>query len=114
MCLIFLLAIFAPRVAFALMWIFGDRVDLAFGSFVWPLLLLIFLPWTGIMYALLWSPVGGVEGAEWILVGGVVGNGRSELAGRSGRGRGHRVRECAGRQESLQLGTVSGTDGRLG
>ena len=29
---------------------------------------LIFLPWTGIMYALLWSPVGGVEGAEWILV----------------------------------------------
>lgn len=68
MCLIFLLALFAPRVAFALMWIFGDRVDLAFGSFVWPLLLLIFLPWTGIMYALLWSPVGGVDGAEWILV----------------------------------------------
>ena len=69
MCLILLLAIFAPRVAFGLMWIFGDRVDLAFGSFVWPLLLLIFLPWTGIMYALLWSPVGGVEGAEWILFG---------------------------------------------
>ena len=69
MCLIVLVALFAPRVAFALMWIFGDRVDLAFGSFVWPLLLLIFLPWTGIAYALLWSPVGGVEGAEWILVG---------------------------------------------
>lgn len=69
MCLIFLLALFAPRVAFALMWIFGDRVDLAFGSFIWPLLLLIFMPWTGIMYALLWSPVGGVEGAEWIPVG---------------------------------------------
>ena len=69
MCLIFLLALFAPRVAFALMWIFGDRVDLAFGSFISPLLLLIFLPWTGIMYALLWSPVGGVEGAEWILIG---------------------------------------------
>ena len=69
MCLIFLLALFAPRVAFAFMWIFGDRVDLAFGSFIWPLLLLIFLPWTGIMYTLLWSPVVGVEGAEWILVG---------------------------------------------
>ena len=69
MCLIFLLALFAPRVAFALIWIFGDRVDLAFGSFIWPLLLLIFLPWTGIMYVLLWSPVGGVEGAEWIIVG---------------------------------------------
>lgn len=68
MCLIFLLALFAPRVAFALMWIFGDRVDLAFGPFIWPLLLLIFLPWTGIMYTLLWSPVGGVEarsGSSW-------------------------------------------------
>lgn len=69
MCLIFLLALFAPRVAFALMWIFGDRVDAAFGSALWPLLLLIFLPWTGIMYALVWSPVGGVEGGDWILVG---------------------------------------------
>ena len=69
MCFIFLLALFAPRVAFTLMWIFGDRVDLAFGSFIWPLLLLIFMPWTGIMYALLWSPVGGVEGAEGILIG---------------------------------------------
>jgi hypothetical protein len=68
MCLIFLLALFAPRVAFALMWIFGSRVDHAYGSFIWPLLLLIFLPWTGIMYALLWSPVGGVDGAEWLLI----------------------------------------------
>jgi len=74
MCLIFLLALFAPRVAFALMWIFGDRVDAVYGSFIWPLLLLIFLPWTGIMYTLLWSPLGGadggggVDGAEWILI----------------------------------------------
>jgi hypothetical protein len=68
MCLVFLLALFAPRLAFALMWIFGDRVDLAFSSFLWPLLLLIFLPWTGIMYTLLWSPVVGVDGAEWILI----------------------------------------------
>lgn len=68
MCLIFLLALFAPRVAFALMWIFGDRVDLAFSSWIWPLLLLIFLPWTGIMYSLMWSPVVGVDGAEWIVI----------------------------------------------
>ena len=75
MCLIFLLALFAPRVAFAFIWIFGDRVDLAFGSFIWPLLLLIFLPWTGIMYTLLWSPVGGVEGTR--CVGSAVFNFRS-------------------------------------
>lgn len=68
MCLIFMLALFAPRVAFAFMWIFGDRVDLAFSSWIWPLLLLIFLPWTGIMYAVMWSPVVGVDGAEWLLI----------------------------------------------
>lgn len=68
MCLIFLLALFAPRLAFAFMWIFGNRVDAAFDSWLWPLLLLIFLPWTGIMYALLWAPVVGVDGAEWILI----------------------------------------------
>lgn len=68
MCLIFLLALFAPRVAFALMWIFGDRVDLAFSSWIWALLLLIFLPWTGIMYSLMWSPIVGVDGAEWIVI----------------------------------------------
>lgn len=50
------------------MWIFGIRVDEAFDLFLWPLLLLIFLPWTGIMYAVLWSPVVGVDGAEWILI----------------------------------------------
>ena len=68
MCLLLILALFAPRLVFALMWIFGDRVDVAFGSWIWPLLLLIFLPWTGIVYTLLWSPVVGVDGAEWILV----------------------------------------------
>ena len=68
MCLIFLMALFAPRVAFALIWIFGDRVDLAFSSWVWALLLLIFLPWTGIMYSVMWSPVVGVDGAEWIVI----------------------------------------------
>lgn len=68
MCFVFLLALFAPRLAFVLMWIFGNRVDLAFDTFLWPLLLLVFLPWTGIVYTLLWSPVVGVDGAEWILV----------------------------------------------
>jgi hypothetical protein len=68
MCLVFLLALFAPRVAFALMWIFGNDVDRAYGSWIWPLLLLIFLPWTGIMYTIMWDPVNGVEGAEWIVV----------------------------------------------
>jgi hypothetical protein len=34
-----------------------------------PALGLIFLPYATIMYVLLWSARGGVEGSEWILVG---------------------------------------------
>jgi hypothetical protein len=68
MCLVFVTALFFPRVAFALLWIFGDRVELAFSSWLWPALLLAFLPWTGILYTLLWSPSTGVEDAEWVLV----------------------------------------------
>ncbi len=48
--------------------IFGDKVDLAFDTWVWPLLGLIFLPWTTLAYVLMWSVVGGVEGAEWLVV----------------------------------------------
>jgi hypothetical protein len=69
MCFVFLLAIFAPRLALLFVWIFGDRVELAFDTWVWPLLGLIFFPWTTLSYVFLWSPVGGVQGAEWIVVG---------------------------------------------
>ena len=37
-------------------------------SWIWPLLGLVFLPWTTIMYVLAWGPVYGVSGAGWILV----------------------------------------------
>jgi hypothetical protein len=57
-----------PRFAFALVWIFGDRVEHAFDHWVWPLLLLLFLPWTGLAYVLMWSAVGGVDGWEWVVV----------------------------------------------
>jgi hypothetical protein len=67
-CLLLLAAGIGPRFAFALYWIFGDRVDLAYDTWVWPLLGLIFAPWTALFYALAWSPIEGVSGAEWILV----------------------------------------------
>lgn len=66
-----LLAIFAglfPRVGFACLWIFTNDVDQAYDSFIVPLLGLIFLPLTALVYALAWSPVGGVEGIEWLWV----------------------------------------------
>jgi len=70
MCCFALLAFgLGPRIALAIWWIFGDRVDLAFDSWVVPFLGLLFLPWTTIAYVIVWSPIGGVEGAEWLLVG---------------------------------------------
>ena len=45
-CLVAALAFIGPRFVLVAVWIFGDRVDLAFSSWVWPLLGLFFLPWT--------------------------------------------------------------------
>ena len=67
-----LLAVFAglfPRVGLVCLWIFTNEVDQAYDSFLVPLLGLIFLPLTALVYALAWSPVGGVEGIEWLWVG---------------------------------------------
>ena len=68
-CLVAILAIFGPRLAFIATWIFSNRVAIAFhhGVLV-PLLGLIFLPWTALMYVLAYAPVGGVTGIGWIFV----------------------------------------------
>jgi hypothetical protein len=69
-CCLFLLAFgLGPRFALAAWWIFGDKVDAAFDTWVWPALGLLFLPWTTIFYVIAWSPIGGVDGAEWLFVG---------------------------------------------
>jgi hypothetical protein len=70
MCCIVLAAFgIGPRTGLLLWWIFGSRVDNAFDSWVWPLLGLIALPWTTLGYVLVWSPIVGVDGGEWIVVG---------------------------------------------
>jgi hypothetical protein len=67
-CFLIVLGLLGPRVALAAWWIFGDKVDVAFDTWIWPLLGLVFLPWTTIMYVAAWSAIGGVSGAEWLLV----------------------------------------------
>ena len=65
----FLLALFAfgPRFVLVIEWIFGQRIQHAFAHWWVPLLGLIFLPWTTLMYTIVWS-AGGVHGANWIAV----------------------------------------------
>ena len=66
-CFVGSLAIIGPRFVLAVVWIFGDKVDLAFGSALWPLLGLIFLPWTTLAYVIAWQP-GGINGNWDILL----------------------------------------------
>lgn len=68
-CLIALLAVTAPRLAFLFMWIFTPLVERAFNTFVGPLLGLAFLPFTSIMYVALYRPGVGVVGWEWLWIG---------------------------------------------
>ena len=67
-CLALTAGFLGPRIALFAWWIFGDKVDLAFDTWIWPLLGLIFLPWTTLAYVLVWSPVVEVSGGEWFVV----------------------------------------------
>ena len=63
-------AIFAgmfPRLADILIWIARPaKFSAAFGgSWLWPILGIIFLPFTTLMYVILWSPGIGLYGWDW-------------------------------------------------
>jgi len=58
----------APRLALFLLWIFTDRLTIAFDSFILGLLGFLFLPYTTVFYALAYAPVGGVSGFGWFIV----------------------------------------------
>jgi hypothetical protein len=67
-CLLAFAAAFAPRVVLLFMWIVGPRVNAAFDNWIIPLLGIIVAPYTTIMYVLVWSPVTGVNGWDWIWI----------------------------------------------
>ena len=67
-CLALSAGFIGPRFALLLWWIFGDKVDAAFSSFIWPFLGLLFLPWTTLAYVLAWGPLHGVSGLGWLVV----------------------------------------------
>ena len=67
-CLALIAGFIGPRVALFIWWVFGSKVDAAFDSWVWPLLGLVFLPWTTLAYVIAWGPLEGVSGLGWLLV----------------------------------------------
>ena len=67
-CLLAMAAAFAPRLVLILMWIVGDRINAAFNNAIIPILGIIFLPYTTIMYVLVWNPITGVTGWDWVWI----------------------------------------------
>jgi len=62
-CLLALLALLAPRVVVALLWLFSDWFTGLFDLALWPILGFLFLPTTLLWY----SVVVNWLGAEWTL-----------------------------------------------
>ncbi|MEJ2751111.1 MAG: hypothetical protein ACK2U5_01075 [Candidatus Promineifilaceae bacterium] len=68
-CLLALGIGLAPRIFLIIAWIFSTRWQIVWqGDWLVPLLGIIFLPYTTVMYMLAWSAPNGVTGWEWMWV----------------------------------------------
>lgn len=69
MCCVFLVLVFAgPRLGAIVWWLIQPaRFSLIFSNILIPILGIVFLPWTTLMYLII-AP-GGINGFEWIFFG---------------------------------------------
>ena len=71
-CLFALGATFFPRLVSLFTWLFTPLVSRAFhNTLLWPLLGIIFLPFTTLMYVLVYNPLTGLTGWTllWVILG---------------------------------------------
>ncbi len=68
-CLLVLAAFLSPRLVLFLLFLFSDRLSIAFNSFWIGLAGFIFLPWATTFFALAYEPIKGVSGIGWLFVG---------------------------------------------
>ncbi len=89
MCCFFTsLVLLGPRFAALIWWLINPvRWQLAFDSAIWPILGVLLVPWTTIMYVIV-SP-GGVTGFDWFWIGLAV---ISDIGMYAGGGYGNRDR----------------------
>jgi hypothetical protein len=80
-CVITTLILLGPRIAALVWWLFWPlRWNLAFNTILWPILGIIFLPWTTLMYVIVF-PVAGFWNWLFLIlaifadVGSLVGGG---------------------------------------
>jgi len=100
-CLLALVAAISPRLALFLLWVFTDRLTVAFRSGWEGLIGFLLLPYTTLFYALVYAPGKGVDGFGWIIValGVLLDLGAVLFSGRRGRRR--RERRAARRDHRL-------------
>ena len=67
-CLLALLAAISPRFVIFLLWIFTDRLTIAFRSGWEGVLGFLLLPYTTLFYALVYAPGKGVDTFGWVIV----------------------------------------------
>ena len=67
-CLLALLAAISPRFVIVLLWIFTDRLALAFRSGWEGVIGFILVPYTTLFYALVYAPGKGVDAFGWVIV----------------------------------------------
>ncbi len=67
-CLFAMFAGFFPRLGTLFIWLARPNLfSAAFGgSWLWPILGIIFLPFTTLMYVILWSPGIGLTTGDWL------------------------------------------------
>jgi hypothetical protein len=68
-CLLVLMSAFAPRLVLLFAWIARPAyVESVFDTFIFPLLGLIFLPFTTLIWLFLGAPPLGVHGVDWLWI----------------------------------------------
>ena len=69
MCFFFTaLVFFGPRLGILVWWLISPvYINNAFNTWIWPLLGIIFAPWTLLMYLIIYP--GGIVGFDWIWLG---------------------------------------------
>ena len=96
-CLFALISAFSARLALFLVWIFTDRLSIAFRSGWEGILGFIFLPYATLFYALVYQPHKGVDGFGWVIVAlGILLDLSSHMfGGRAGRRRAKKQQRAA-------------------
>jgi hypothetical protein len=68
MCFGILLSLISPRLFIAVLFLFSNYLDRAYGSFIWPLLGFFFMPWTVLAYAWAMNAHHSVSGIYLVAV----------------------------------------------